>query len=200
MKDVKAIVAKNLAVLRKQKGLTQAELAERFNYSDKAVSRWEHGDTLPDINVLCELCEFYDITMNDLVASDCSILNSEEEKGGSPDIYRVWLGILSAAVVWLLATVWFSYSILAYSKAYWLAFVWALPVSCALMSYVCRSIFGWITKFILNSVSVWSTIASMFLHVLVTSSANLWVVFLIGVPTQVLIFLWYKMKNYKKKL
>ena len=56
LKDIKGIVSKNLVTLRKGKGITQAELAERLNYSDKAVSRWEHGDTLPDINVLYELC------------------------------------------------------------------------------------------------------------------------------------------------
>ena len=71
--DVKNIVARNLTMLRKNKGMTQAELAEQFNYSDKAVSRWEHGDTLPDINVLHQLCEFYGITMNDLVSEECRI-------------------------------------------------------------------------------------------------------------------------------
>ena len=48
-KDVKPIIAENLTMLRKKKGITQAELAERLDYSDKAVSRWEHGETLPDI-------------------------------------------------------------------------------------------------------------------------------------------------------
>ena len=67
MKDVKPIIAENLAALRKSRGLTQAELAERLDYSDKAVSRWEHGDTLPDMNVLCDLCEFYGITLDYLV-------------------------------------------------------------------------------------------------------------------------------------
>ena len=47
MKDVRPIISKNLTMLRKEKGLTQAELAEKLNYSDKAISRWENGDTLP---------------------------------------------------------------------------------------------------------------------------------------------------------
>ena len=73
MADVKSIVASNLTMLRKHRGLTQAELAAHFNYSDKAVCRWEHGDTLPDINILVALCDFYDITMNDLIDPDCTI-------------------------------------------------------------------------------------------------------------------------------
>ena len=56
MKDLHPIIAENLALLRKSSGLTQAQLAERLGYSDKAVSRWEKGDALPDINVLYELC------------------------------------------------------------------------------------------------------------------------------------------------
>ena len=73
MKDVRQTISQNLARLRREKGVTQAELAEQFNYSDKAISRWEHGDTLPDVNVLCELCEFYGVTLNDLVAEDCTL-------------------------------------------------------------------------------------------------------------------------------
>ena len=75
MTDIKPIIAKNLAHFRKQSGLTQAELAEKLNYSDKAVSRWEHGDTLPDINVLNQLCEFYGL---DKMWSDGEPVNMDE--------------------------------------------------------------------------------------------------------------------------
>ena len=53
--QLKQTVANNIAQLRKSKGLTQLELAERLNYSDKAVSKWERGEGLPDVLVLpCE--------------------------------------------------------------------------------------------------------------------------------------------------
>lgn len=198
MRDIKSIVAKNLTMLRKNKGLTQVELAAQFNYSDKAVSRWEHGDTLPDINVLCELCEFYGITMNDLVNEECKIEEIDREQEKNSRIYRIWLGILTASVVWLFSTIWFAYSQIAYQKGYWIAFVWAIPVSCVAMMYVCRGVFGWIPKFVLVSVSVWTTIISMYLHVLISDDANLWMIFLIGIPVQALAFLWQKMKKYRK--
>ena len=198
MRDVKGIVAKNLTMLRKNKGMTQAELAAQFNYSDKAVSRWEHGDTLPDINVLCELCEFYGITMNDLVNEECKIEEIDTVQAKNIRTYRIWLGILTAAVVWLFSTLWFAYSQIAYQKGYWIAFIWAIPVSCAVMLYVCRGVFGWITKFVLVSVGVWATITSMYLHVYISDNANLWMVFLIGIPVQALAFLWQKMKKYKQ--
>lgn len=64
---VKVIVAKNLTELRKSRGLTQSELAEKLKYSDKTVSKWETGDSLPDISVLAELAALYGISLDDLV-------------------------------------------------------------------------------------------------------------------------------------
>ncbi|MBO5313593.1 MAG: helix-turn-helix transcriptional regulator [Clostridia bacterium] len=199
MKDVKAVVAKNLAKLRKNKGLTQAELAEILNYSDKAVSRWEHGDTLPDINVLYELCSFYEITMNDLVDEECEISNTDKDKKNTA-IYRVWLGILTAVVVWLVATVWFIYSQIAFDKGYWNAFVWAVPISCLVLMYICRNVFNWVAKFVFVSICNWTLITAVYLHMLVNFQANLWMIFLIGIPVQALAFLWQKMKKYKNNI
>ena len=196
--DVKNIVARNLTTLRKNKGLTQVELAEQFNYSDKAVSRWEHGDTLPDINVLYQLCQFYGITMNDLVSEECKIeeINHVQEK--NVKMYKIWLGVLTASVTWLFATVWFAYSQIVFNEGYWISFVWAIPVSCVIMNYVCRSVFGWIPKFVFSSICIWSAIGSMYLHIIVGYSANLWMVFLIGIPLQVAAFLRQKIKKYKE--
>ena len=57
MEDVKRIVSQNIIRLRKEKGLTQAELAGLINYSDKAVSRWETGDVVPDLETIYALSE-----------------------------------------------------------------------------------------------------------------------------------------------
>ena len=57
MKDLHPTISENLVFLRKSNKLTQSQLAERIGYSDKAVSRWETGDALADINVLYELCD-----------------------------------------------------------------------------------------------------------------------------------------------
>ena len=57
--NIKDIIAANLVELRKSKKMTQSEVAEKLNYSDKAISRWEHADSLPDIETLCKVCEIY---------------------------------------------------------------------------------------------------------------------------------------------
>ncbi len=197
MKDVKSIVAKNLTMLRKNKGLTQVELAEMLSYSDKAVSRWEHGETLPDINMLYELCDFYGITMNDLVDENCQVTEIDAQAENNARKYRIWLGILTASVVWLLATVLFAYSQLATKSGYWIVFIWAIPVSFMFLQYLCRNVFNWIVKFVLTSISIWTVITGMYLHMLVTYQVNLWMVYIIGVPVQALAFLWQKMRKYK---
>ena len=64
MENIREIIGENLASLRKEAKLTQLELAEKFNYSDKAVSKWEKGDTIPDIETLYNLCQFYGVTID----------------------------------------------------------------------------------------------------------------------------------------
>ena len=61
MTATREIIAENITALRKSARLTQAELAEKLNYSDKAISKWERGDSVPDVLVLAELAELYGV-------------------------------------------------------------------------------------------------------------------------------------------
>ena len=65
--EFKKIVVENLIYYRKINKLTQLQLAEKLNYSDKAISKWERGESLPDIYILSNIAEIYGITLNDLV-------------------------------------------------------------------------------------------------------------------------------------
>ena len=65
---LKKQVGANIAAYRKRAGLTQAGLAEKLNYSDKAVSKWERGESVPDVVTLVQLAELFEITVNDLLA------------------------------------------------------------------------------------------------------------------------------------
>lgn len=60
-------IAKNLIRYRKAANLTQAELAQKINYSDKSVSKWESGNGVPDIYILLKLAELYGVSVNDVV-------------------------------------------------------------------------------------------------------------------------------------
>ena len=65
--ELKSRVGANIARLRRERGMTQAELAERINYSDKAVSKWERAESLPDVLTLISLAEQLDTDLNTLV-------------------------------------------------------------------------------------------------------------------------------------
>ena len=67
---MKKTISNNMLIYRKRAGLTQAELAEKINYSDKAVSKWERGDGVPDVAVLCEMAEIFGVTLNDMVSEN----------------------------------------------------------------------------------------------------------------------------------
>lgn len=200
MRDVRPIISRNLAKLRKEKGLTQAELAEKMNYSDKAISRWEQGDTLPDVNVLCELCDFYGITLNDLTSEECEIETNTNKKK-EIKYYKVWRCILASAIIWLIATGVFIFVMTVTNavNGMWILFVWATPLSILMFLLFGKSILNDLTRFILSSCIMWTTVASLYLSTLVFGGFNLWQFFLLGAPVELIIFLTYKMKAISKK-
>ena len=68
MKDLRKIIGDNLSELRKRRGLTQFELAEKFNYTDRAVSKWENDVSSPDILVLASLADILGVSVDELLA------------------------------------------------------------------------------------------------------------------------------------
>ena len=70
--NVKNVIAKNIVELRKANNLKQSELAEMLNYSDKAVSKWESGNSMPDISVLIKIGDIFGITLDDLVKENAA--------------------------------------------------------------------------------------------------------------------------------
>ena len=75
MEELKNVIADNLINLRKSNKLTQLELAEKLNYSDKAISKWERGESLPDIIILKQLAEMYGVSVDYILTE-----HTEDEK------------------------------------------------------------------------------------------------------------------------
>lgn len=200
MTPIKLIVAHNLMVLRKNKGLTQAELAEQFNYTDKAVSKWEHAETMPDLDTLDRLCAFYGISISDLVREGAISENNEVEKKENrlSNVTKVIITAMSVTVVWLFAVLLFYiFLILGIDKGSfqpWIVFLWAVPASCILL-LIFNGIWGrslWRTIIII--VLIWSAAASTYIQLgqLLPQGKGweLWAVFLIGIPPTVAALLW----------
>ena len=183
-------IAKNLAYYRKNAGMTQAEVAEKINYSDKSVSKWESGNGVPDIYVLIQLASLFDVTVNDLIGISTS--QTAEENRKSRDKLRLLIMLLSSGIVWLVATLGFVIcEIVAPQRQWGLFFMFAVPVNAILLI-----IFSGIWKYkILNFLSVstliWTTIVSIDLTMAIAHpEIELWVLYLLGAPLQVLETLW----------
>lgn len=139
MKDVSKTLGQNIANLRKARGLTQGQLAERFNYTDKAISKWEHGDVCPDVNTLTELADFFGVTTDYMIHyhAEEAIMEDHSKDPAAIRRNRIIMTALVSVFFWTLAAVIFSgYAVTHVSvegnKAYQLgsiAFAWAVPLT-----------------------------------------------------------------------
>ena len=67
MENIKLIIAKNVTALRTSRAMTQLELAEKLHYSDKAVSKWERGESIPEIGTLIAIADLFEVPLDYLV-------------------------------------------------------------------------------------------------------------------------------------
>ena len=78
--NVRSIIASNLTKYRKNLGLTQLELAEKLNYSDKTLSKWERGESIPDIVTLKQLASIFGVSVDVLISKKVLLLHLFEKK------------------------------------------------------------------------------------------------------------------------
>ncbi len=196
------ILRENLIKLRKNKGITQVELADILKYSDKTVSKWETGETLPTIETLVKISDFYGISVDDLLRKPVDTQEIEETEKVIKLNKNV---ILSLAItsVFLIATSIFVGSILtngaSASKAF-ISFIWAAPISAFI--YFLFTVF-WYRKYraLALSITTWALIAAIFINITVLGdNSNYWMLFLIGVPIQILIIFTHNLKYNSSKI
>ena len=214
--NVKYRIGANIAAYRKRDGLTQATLAEKLNYSDKAVSKWERGESIPDVLTLMQLAELFGTTVNDLVCdpnalpenSDSKLekaMTQVSEKALKRKANKNVIQALSSTLVWFVAL--FAFVLLSSFpslKQYsCLLFFVAIPAN-AIVLLSLRSAwhdFRW--NQMLISLIVWGSLLSIFMIIYTVYHYNFWKIFLLGIPGQIAIFLWFRMfrpmKNTKKE-
>ncbi len=199
--EINKQIAQNLAYYRKEAGLTQAELAEKINYSDKSVSKWEQGNGVPDVYVLMQLAKLYGVTINDLVGEEAKerIQERKQRKLG----IHILLMLLSSGIVWLVATYFFvSMQMWKPTGAWWVAFVYAVAVN-AIVLIVYAGVWKYrILNFISVSTLIWTIITSVFLTIRATGLGgdSLWLLFLLGAPLQALEILWVFFRSLFSKI
>ena len=191
MKELKEIVAENLAYLRKKNNFTQLELAEKLNYSDKSISKWEHGETMPDIEILQKLANIYNVTL-DYIVSDAPIEEKQKfYKKSQNKQNQIIISALWVSFVWILAAVIYVYTNIIMNANYWLVFILAIPISIAVLIFFNKFWGNKTSKFILISLFTWVLLFCIYLQLL---AYNIWLIFLIALPVQISIILWSQLK------
>lgn len=190
MEDIKNNVAKNIAELRVLNNMTQMELAQKLNYSDKAISKWERGDSIPDVSVLVQIADLFGVTLDFLVRAesiDASIIsrkNSEAKFNRRAVLYVTEIGVWTAAIFAFILT----HLILNKMSYQWLYLVYALPVA-LIVRLVFNSIwFNPRQNYLIVSALMWAVLVSVhltFLHF----SINVAPIYFIGVAGQIVIVL-----------
>lgn len=191
--ELTGIIAKNLTRYRKLANLTQLEVAEKLNYSDKSVSKWEQGNGMPDIFVLEQLSELYGVTVNDFL-----YVHTEPEKKPRrrDEVNRWMIMIMSAGLCWLVAVVIYVFlSLIEADPEYtWLIFMYAIPAmfivlvvfSCIWKYYVLRTVTA--------SAIVWTSILALYLSFRPLTRMAYFLFFL-GIPIQILLLLWFYFRH-----
>ena len=196
MKEMKQVIANNIIALRKQNKLTQAELAQKLNYSDKAISKWERGESVPDIEILKQIADMFGVTVDYLITENAEQYKEKFKLPEQSRANQITIILLAVTLAWLVATIVFVYALIDFDYVLWTSFIWAIPVSAVILGIFQRM---WaksnkIYQLIINSIFVWGLITSIYLQFL---TYNLWLIFFIGLPLQVVLVLWSKIKSIK---
>jgi len=207
MENIKTVFGSNLAALRTAAGMTQAELAEQLNYSDKAVSKWERGESIPDATTLKRVGELFSVSMDELLTDPDELkaqretvyakVPTEEEKKETRTKHRLIEGIVQSSV-WLLAILVIIVLWIFLKTIYWQVLVFMFPVSC-LLAIIFTGIWGEhisirnafnVALFIVGLISVIYVIFRKY---------DPWQLYLIMIPTIVVIGFSFRLYSFKEK-
>ena len=204
---IKKQIGANIASYRKRSSMTQAGLADKLNYSDKAVSKWERGESVPDVLTLVELSRLFGVTVDDLLVDpnelpenpgkieqvmERAVEKTLKRKADKPAILK-----MSSLFVWFIALALVVLMGLFDIEDTWVAFVYAIPTD-AIVQLCLRCAwkdFRW-NRYLISAI-MWGGLLSIFATILtfvdVTLWTRLWRIFLLGIPGQIAILLSFKL-------
>lgn len=198
MENEVTLLANNLIYYRKASGYTQLEIAEKLNYSDKSISKWERGEGVPDVFVLKALAELYGITIDDFFHKETKKITKNLKR-------RHWyITGLSVGLAWLIAAAGFTILMLIIPDVFpwWLLFMYAF-VSSFIITTVFSSVWGRL-EYQLISISglIWMAVLSTYFTVhAVQPMENDWLIIITGAPIEILEVIFYLLRrNNRKKI
>lgn len=192
MEDLAQTVAENLVKLRKGKKMTQSELADKFGYSDKAVSKWESGRGIPPLEVLKPMADYFGVPIDYFVTSAEGKKDPNYLETKSNSVNKLIITLLAVVVIWLAAIIFYVLVLFTSGIYFWMSFLWAIPASSVIL-IIFNGIWGkrkWL--FPILTVFLWSLLTCFCLQLI---DYNIWLLYLLGIPAQVAIILWANLKR-----
>lgn len=198
---LKIQIGAKIAACRKQAGMTQAELAEIINYTDKAVSKWERGESVPDVVTLAQLAGVFGVSLDQLVGK---VVPEKPVKQPAPAAQKRKadknvIQLLVSLLVWFVAL--FVYVVLSSMNVSrsWVGFIYAVPVNAIVLLSLRSAWHKYNWNFVLVSLIVWGSLVSFYMTMLVFTGFNIWKLFLLGAMGQAAVILWFRMFRVPKE-
>lgn len=191
MDERKATIASNLIRLRLAAGMTQAEVGEKLNYSDKTISKWERGEVTTDVFVLMEIAALFNVSVDYLIQPHAEIEPIIYNKPKEQEYNTRAITAIAVLGVWTLALLVFLVLWWA-GHAVWLLPVFAVPVSLVVL-LVLQSVFhkGHGNGYIIGAIAV-SLVTALYLTFL---RQNPWQIFLLLIPISAIVYFAFKVKK-----
>lgn len=193
METLKMIIAGNIGKLRREAGMTQLELAEYLNYTDKAVSKWERGESVPDIVTLKAIADRFSVSVDYLLRADHPLETEiKQEYTKRQRRNHALITVMACSLVWLIAV--FTHAVVGAALRdegkLWLTYLYAVPVTLVVF-LIFNSIWGNARRnFLIISALIWTTLACLYISIRLFVSFDMWLLFIIGIPAQIIVGLW----------
>ncbi len=207
MENLALTVGKNLSALRKAKGLTQQELAQQINYSDKSLSKWELGYALPSVDVMLDIAHFYGVTIDYLTqehlpeAIEQQIAEDKKQDVNASN-KAVILAMTLTFVLLVAMSIFFSSYFIHEGKdlpvGIWSVYVWMIPIMCFLSAWEVRWFYhNRVAFWVLASSFLWSLLLAFcfYFQFFRVPSENVWFILVVGIPIQIILVLLAKYKR-----
>lgn len=187
MEDIRQILSDNLTKLRKANNYTQIELANKLGFTDKAVSKWEQGDTVPDIETLKRLSDLYHVSIDSLLDESPIETKVNTKEKNKIITNKIIITLLSITLVWATSLILFTLGVLGTEPTYqWKLFIWSLPVTFVVI-LIFNSVWGRARyNYAISSVLMWTLLLAFHLQL---NRDFMWMIYLLGIPGQIAIVL-----------
>ena len=193
MENLREIIATNIINLRKAKNWTQVELARRINFSDKAVSRWEKGEVMPDIETIQRLSEVFDVPMTAIIEKQ---KNQQQETKTKPTKQEVLSQIFLVCEIWTILSVAYAYLNISSGLNVWKIFLWGVPATVLLLYIVNLRHKHNVSSFVYGTIFIWTFTACLFIQMF---HLHAWFFFILGIPIQGMLVVRYLVKHEQRK-